>query len=449
MHEFPYSLDFSEDASRRAFLRGAARSLLGVGTLPLLAEQAFAKPNAPDPSKPSSKMEGREPNPRNPKPCKSVIYVYLGGGMSHLDSFDTKPGAETQGPVESIKTSADGIQISEFFPEMAKQMHHVAAVNSMNSTQGAHAQGRYMMHTSYMMRGTILHPDMGAWSAYFLERLNPTLPANIKIGGNSSGLGGGFLESKYAALPIGNPTSGLQHSALPSSVAPDQFDRRLARLKQMNQEFVGRFDTKQTRAYAGMYDEAVKLMQSEDLAAFDIKLEEAETRARYGENSLGQGCMLARRLVENGVRFVEVNDGGWDTHNDNFTRVQEKGAVLDQALAALIGDLDDRGLLDDTLVVLATEFGRTPTIVESNNGRNHYPKAFSCLLAGGGIVGGQKYGKTDDEGREVIEKQVSVPDFNATIGYALDLPLDKEVYSPSRRPFTVGDKGRPVTALFG
>lgn len=433
------------DANRRAFIRGAARSLLGVGTLPMLADVAWAA----DAQKPSSKLAGQEPNPRNPNPCKSVIYVYLAGGMSHLDSFDTKPGAATQGPVESIDTSADGVQISEYFPMMAKQMHHVAAINSMNSNQGAHAQGRYMMHTSYMMRGTISHPDMGAWSAYLLDKLNPTLPANIKIGGNSSGLGGGFLESKFAALPIGDPTAGLQHSTLPSTVQPDQFQRRLARLKKMNKQFVGKFDTKQTRAHSGMYDEAVKLMNSKDLAAFDISQESEATRARYGDNSLGQGCLLARRLTENGVRFVEVNDGGWDTHNDNFTRVGEKGAVLDQALSALIGDLHERGKLDETLIVLATEFGRTPTIVEGNNGRNHYPKAFSCLMAGGGIVGGQKYGQTDKEGREVVEKQVSIPDFNSTIGYALDMPLDKEVYSASRRPFTVGDKGRPITALFG
>ncbi len=439
----------SVDSSRRAFLRGAARSLLGVGTLPLLADQAFGRPDAADDTSLTDKAQKPTPNPRNPKPCKSVIYVYLSGGMSHLDSFDTKPGASTQGPVQSIKTSADGVLVSEYFPKMAKQMHHVAVLNSMNSNQGAHEQGRYLMHTGYMKRGTVQHPDMGAWSAYFLKRVNPMLPANVKVGGASNGLGAGFLESRYAALPIGNPTSGLQHIEVPASVDPDQFTRRLDRLNKMNQQFLDKVDTKPSRAYAGMYDEAVKLMNCEDVVAFDINVEDDATRQRYGDNALGQGCLLARRLVEHGVRFIEVNDGGWDTHSDNFTRVAEKGAVLDQALASLIGDLNDRGLLDDTLIVLATEFGRTPTIVNNNAGRNHYPKAFTCLLAGGGIVGGQKYGKTDAEGRQVVENRVSVPDFNATIGYALDLPLDKEVYSPSRRPFTVGDKGRPVIRLFG
>ena len=159
--------------------------------------------------------------------------------------------------------------------------------------------------------------------------------------------------------------------------------------------------------------------------------------------------MLARRLAENGVRFIEVDNGGWDTHGDNFTRVQEKGAILDQALAALLDDLSASGKLDETLVVLATEFGRTPKIHEErDNGRNHYPQAFTCLLAGGGIKGGLKYGKTDKEGREVVEDMVPVPDFNATIAQAMGLPLDKKTMSPSMRPFTVADKGKPIMDLF-
>ena len=198
-----------------------------------------------------------------------------------------------------------------------------------------------------------------------------------------------------------------------------------------------------------MYDEAVKLMRSKDLLAFDLSEEAQKTRNSYGDNPFGQGCLLARRLVENGVRFVEVNNGGWDTHNDNFTRVEEKCNVLDQGLATLIADLHDRGKLDETLVVLATEFGRTPTIqADRQNGRNHYPQAFSCLLAGGGIKGGIRYGKTDEEGREVIEDMVEVPDFNATIAHAMGIPLEKEIMSPSRRPFTVADKGKPILDLF-
>ncbi len=415
---------------------GAAQTLLGVGTLPLLANQALA-------------AESLGVGLSRQATAKSVIYLYLSGGMSHLDTFDTKPGAETQGPVESIKTTADGVLISEFFPLLAQQMQHVAVVNSMYSNQGAHEQGRYFMHTSYTLRGTISHPDLGAWSAKFLGKSNPTLPANVKIGGASSGLGAGFLESEFAALPIGDPDVGLQYSQLPPGISEDRFVRRLDRLKKMNTGYANQHNTKTARAYAAMYDEAVALMHSKELQVFDLTKESAEVRDRYGRNKLGQACLLARRLSENGVRFIEVDDGGWDTHGDNFTRVQEKGAVLDQALAALLADLSASGKLAETLIVVATEFGRTPTIfTDRDMGRNHYPQAFTCLLAGGGIRGGIKFGKTDPEGREVIEDRVTVPDFNATIAQALGIPLDAKTMSPSLRPFTVADKGTPIAGLF-
>lgn len=422
--------------SRRSFVTGAAKTLLGVGAMPLFTGMAQA-------------AMFRGVPVRDAASAKAVIYLYMSGGMSHIDTFDTKPNAETQGPVESIRTSADGIRVSQYFPNMAKQMDKVCVINSMNSTQGAHEQGRYFMHTSYQMRGTVRHPDMGAWTAMHLGKRNKGLPANVKVGGNSGGLGAGFLESRYAALPIGNPESGLQYSKLPRGVDDQQFERRMQRVSRMNELFTDRYDTKQARAYAEMYDEAVRLMKSKDLETFDLTREKQETREAYGANPFGQACLLSRRLVENGVRFIEVDYGGWDTHDDNFGRVADRSATLDQALAALLSDLSDRGMLDDTLVVLATEFGRTPTIqVERNNGRNHYPQAFSCLLAGGGVTGGMRYGATDKEGREVTEDRVSVPQFNATIAHALGLPLEKKTMSPSMRPFTIADKGKPILELF-
>ena len=424
--------------SRRSFVTQMASSMLGLTVLPTVAGSAIA---ATTTSSAAGQTLGGNAN--------SVIYLYMSGGMSHLDTFDTKPGAETQGPVESIDTAADGVQISQYFPNLAKQMNHVAVINSLYSNQGAHAQGRYFMHTGYTMRGTIVHPDLGAWSAYHLGKANRTLPANVKIGGDSAGLGGGFLESSYAALPIGDPEAGLQHSALANGVSEAKFQKRLKRLEVMNGKFANRYNTKQSRAYASMYDEAINLMKSKDLETFDLSKEKSDLRDRYGRNKFGQACLLARRMAESGVRFIEVDDKGWDTHGDNFERVEEKSQVLDQALAALLGDLSSRGMLDSTLVVLATEFGRSPSIqFDRNLGRNHYPQAFSCLLAGGGIKGGLKYGSTDEEGREITEDMVTVPDFNATIATAMGIDIKKKAVSPSGRPFTVADDGEPVDDLF-
>jgi len=423
-----------DDLSRRGFLSTAAYSLLGVGGLPLLEGLALAQ------------EKGAGPAPLRPATAKNVIYLYMSGGMTHLDTFDLKPGAPTQGPTEAIGTSADGVQISKHLPNLAKQMDKVAVINSLSSTQGAHAQGQYFMHTSYTLRGTIKHPTLGAWLNLMGGRQNPNLPGHVAIGGGHASAG--FLESKFAPLPIGDPAAGLQDSRRPGAVTAEMFDRRLERARAMNQQFAAAHDQKDVRAYTDMYDEAVRLMTSKDLEAFDLRKESDATRAAYGTSSFGQGCLLARRLIENKVRFVEVEQGGWDTHNENFDAMEEKLPVIDQALSALLSDLDSRGLLEETMVVLTTEFGRTPKIVTERSGRNHYPKAFSALMAGGGIQGGRKYGKTDATGEEVVEGKMSVPDFNATIAYGLGLPLDHIVHSPSGRPFTVADKGKPVTDLF-
>jgi hypothetical protein len=217
--------------------------------------------------------------------------------------------------------------------------------------------------------------------------------------------------------------------------------------QQFDEAFHQKYNQKNVRAYKDMYDDALRLMKSEDLKAFDLNAEPQAVRAAYGNNGFGQGCLLARRLVENDVRFVEVTLGGWDTHSNNFTSVERLAANLDQALATLLTDLDRRGLLEETVVALGTEFGRTPYINE-DDGRDHFPQAFSGLLAGGGIRGGYVYGKTDARAERVEEGKISPPDFNATVAYALGLPLDQIVYSPSKRPFKVADNGRPIMDLF-
>ena len=421
--------------TRRDFAINAARACLGVSVLDGLASRALAAP-----------FEGSSKLKQVPT-AKNVIYLYMSGGMTHLDTFGVAPGADTMGESKCISTSADGVQIGSLLPNTAKTMHHAAVIRSMISTQGAHAQANYFQHTAYTPRGATRHPTMGAWLQKFQGKGNSDLPGSVVISGDSRHPGGGFFEADYHPLVINNPTSGLTNSRRPASVSEGDFDYRLGLASKLDAGFRSTFNQAQVRAYADVYKGAVRVMKSADLVAFDLSKESAEDQEAYGADNFGQGCLLARRLIEHGIRFVEVTLGGWDMHQDIYTRLPEKADILDRALGALIPDLERRGLLKDTLVVLTTEFGRTPRI-NQNAGRDHYPKAFSSVLWGGGIAGGQMHGKTD-KGIEIVEDKVSVPDFNATIAYALGLPLDLVIYSATKRPFTVADKGQPLTNLFG
>jgi hypothetical protein len=369
--------------------------------------------------------------------------------MSHLDTFDPRPeNKEVQGDTDVISTNVDGIRISNSLPRVAKQMDKIALINSLNSTQGAHEQGQYYMHTSYTLRSSIRHPAMGAWLEKLQQRGNAALPGSVMIGNDSRHPGAGFFEAKFQPLMINDPDDGVANTKINSWLTEERFTQGLSTARKLDAGFAKKYDVKNVRAYADMYDDAVRMMRSEELKAFDLAAEQDALRDSYGRDRFGQGCLLARRLVEHGVRFVEVSFGSWDTHNANFVRVPELCEELDAALSTLLQDLQARGLLNETLVVLATEFGRTPEI-NVNDGRDHHPKAFTCLMAGGGIRGGQIYGKKDERGFEVADNKVGIPDFNATIAYALGLPLDQVLYSPSKRPFTVADKGQPITALFG
>jgi hypothetical protein len=425
-----------DDLTRRHFAARAAR-LLGVGLLPgfLTGETnaAFEK---------ASKL-------RQIATAKNVIYLYMSGGMSHLDTLDPKAaGSAVMGPVKPIPTSADGVQISEYLPLLAKQMHHIALVRSLVSTQGAHEQGNYMMHTSYALRGTIRHPSLGAW----LEVLRPgegnaTLPNHVFVGSESRHPGAGFFPARHTPLFINNPETGIENIAGFPGLSDRVFRERMALSAELDADFVADYPQRSVKAFGDMYDGALKMMKSEDLAAFDLTQETDPMRDGYGRDPFGQGCLLARRLVERGVRFVEVTHGYWDSHSANFVQTPGLCQSLDRALSTLIQDLHVRGLLDTTLIVLGTEFGRGPDI-NQNVGRDHYPQAFSCLMAGGGVKGGYVHGQTDPEGREVVAGRVEIPDYNATLAYALGLPLDQVLFSPSKRPFTVCDKGQPIVELF-
>ncbi len=427
---------FSDQLNRRVFVSKAAQSFLGVTALSQLGGKAFAA--------------GKDASPlKQVATARNVIYLYMKGGMSHLDTFDPKPdNADVMGTTKTINTSVAGIRLSENIPLLARQADKLAILRGMNSNQGAHEQGDYFQHTSYTQRSSIKHPSMGAWLEKFQGRGNPTLPGSVMIGNDSRHPGAGYFEAKFAPLMINDPESGISNVRPNSWFTEDRMLDRLQAAKALDKPFAETYNIKNVRAYSDMYDDAIKMMKSEELKAFDLDAEPAKLRDKYGRDRFGQGCLLARRLVEHGVRFVEVSFGSWDTHNANFTRVPELADELDAAMSTLLQDLQSHGLLDETLVVLATEFGRTPEL-NANDGRDHHPAGFSCVLAGGGIRGGQVFGATDERGDKVAEGAVSIPDFNATIGYALGLPLDTVVYSPSKRPFTVADKGKPVAQLFG
>lgn len=428
------TMNLKSDLSRRGFVARAAKSFLGVSAIAALPDLSRA-------------AGAGASDLRQIATAKRVVYLYMSGGMSHLDTFDPKT-TPVMGPTQRIDTPVDTIKLTDNLPLLAKQAGKLAVIQSMTSTQGAHKQGNYFMHTSYELRSSIRHPAMGAWLLKFNGRGNPSLPGSVMIGNESSHPGAGFFESSFSPLTIRDPEGGLQNSAMARGMTEERFRFHRSLTEKLDAPFLAKYPQKNVRAYTDMYDEAVKLMRSEDLAAFDISGESDAMKVRYGKNPFGQGCLLARRLLEHGVNFVEVALGGWDTHNSNFVNVPEQAGILDAALATLLDDLERRGLLDDTLVVLATEFGRTPEI-NSNEGRDHHPQAFTCVLAGGGVKGGIVHGKTDETGSKILEHPVKVQDFNATIGYALGLPLDQVLYSPSMRPFTLADKGKPVVELFG
>jgi len=430
------------ELSRRSFLARTAKTCFGLSIAgsasQLFSQRAFAA----DPN--IQKAGGGK--------AKNVIYLYMSGGMTHIDTFDPKPDtpSEIRGSTDTIKTNVDGIRLGHCLPLLAKHMDKVALIRSLSTTQGAHEQGKYLMHTGYDQRGSISHPSSGSWVSRLAGGINKALPPFVLVGGSNNHPGGGFFEPKFSPLPIGDPQKGLRNIRQRYDTKDESFDRQLLLRKQLDHDFDSKFHKGQraVRANNEAFDSAVKLMRSEDLEAFDLSRETKASRAAYGSEPFGQGVLLARRLVERGVRFVEVEFGGFDWHDDNFNQMEEKIPTLDQALSTLLADLSAKGLLESTLVVVATEFGRSPKI-NADSGRNHFPKAFSCLMAGGGVKGGQVYGATDETGSNVIENKVDASDFNASIAFALGLPFDLPLMSPTKRPFKMGGSaGEPITKLF-
>ena len=378
--------------------------------------------------------------------AKSVIYIFMAGGLSQFESFNVEIDKKTMGTTTAHKSNADGVRVSQYFPNMAKQMDKVTVINSMKINQGAHPSAIYKLLTSYNPRSSITHPELGAWINKCKSQKTDTLPNFVSICSRRQGTSG-FFPGKYAALPVVNPAAGIMFSKRHNAVNEKVFKERLNLVSGLNKNFQKQFGTDDSHAYTDIYADSVKFMNSKDISTFDLKKENENITKLYAKDSLSQGCLLAGRLAEKGVKFSKVDLGGWDHHQKLFTDLPPKAAMLDQALSSLLQHLSQKGLLDTTLVVLATEFGRSP-LINVNAGRDHHPKGFTCLLAGAGVKGGQIYGKTSKDGKEIIENPVDVVDFNATIAWSLGIKPDHEEMSPSGRPFKLSNKGKAQTQLF-
>lgn len=414
--------------SRRAFLRNVSAAASGVSALTWM-----------------DAIRVRADDLR--KDGMACILLFMQGGPSQFETFDPKPGVDTGGPTKAIDTAVPGIQIAENWPNVAKQMKDLAIIRSMTSKEGNHPRAQFMMHTGYAPSGSVKYPSFGAVAAAELGKREFDLPHFVSIGGRDSA-GSGFLGMSYAPFVVFDANRMPTNVELPRGTNEERLDRRLGLLNKLEQDFADSGGQTRVRDHQALYQSAGQLVKSPRLKAFDLSQEKDSVRDRYGRNPFGQGCLLARRLVQTGVTFVEVQFGNWDTHDNNFERVKALAGTADPAVATLIQDLKEQGMLERTLVIWMGEFGRTPN-VNGRTGRDHYPRAFNALLAGGGVKGGQVIGRTEREGRAVAERPVEVNDLFCTFCRALKIDSKKENMSGVGRPIKIVDGGKPVTELFG
>jgi hypothetical protein len=421
-----------DELRRRNFITRVAKSALGVSLLPASSAIAASGDKGP--------LNVVNPN----APCKNLIFLYMQGGMSHVDTFDPKTESSVKGNASPSKSNADGVQLSNFLPGLGKVADKLAVIRSMSTKTGDHAGANYLMHTAFRVQPGTSHPQIGSWAQNFLGRRNQSLPDSVVIGGGNPGPG--FFAPDHSPFPIGDAQKGI--SDMLPKLGKERFNHRVDLARRFSKVFEERFPHDDVKSYSKFYDETIKFFDSVSVDAFNIGKEDAATQAKYGNNRFAKGCLLARRLIENNVRYVEVRyDRNWDVMHGGINPVEDLAEGLDRPMAALITDLESRGLLKDTMVVLATEFGRTPKINE-RGGRDHHPRAFSSVIAGGGISGGQIIGATDEKGFAVKDTPVSPEDLHTSIGYAMGLPVDKRIHGSGGRPFFLGNKGRVIKELF-
>jgi len=387
-----------------------------------------------------------------------------------METFDPKPGEENGGPTKAIETSVPGVKISEHLPEVAKVMQHLAPIRSMSTKEGDHTRATYYLHTGYLPQGPIRYPTVGSFLSKELIDKKCDLPSFVSVNPfrafSPAAYGPGFLGPSWSPLVVNSQMTGgeenpdvsfeVQNLQRTGSVTEKQADARLQLLTSLEHDFLATRPDGPGRSHLESYQQAVRMMKSQAVGAFNLEKEDDALRDAYGRNPFGQGCLLARRLIESGVSFVEVNlsgpDGagngpGWDTHQDNFDAVASLCGVLDPAYATLINDLEQRGLLRDTLVVWMGEFGRTP-IINENTGRDHWPKSWSTVLAGAGVKTGQAYGSTTKDGMDIKDDPMTVQNLMATVCGALGISHESTNLSNVGRPIPLSDHGsEPVEQL--
>jgi hypothetical protein len=380
------------------------------------------------------------------KQGRACILLWMSGGPSQFETFGPKPGHTNGGPTKAIPTAVSGVEISENFPLLAKSMKDIAVIRSMTSKEGSHPRATFLMHTGYIPTASVKHPSIGAVVAHEIGDPTSDMPSFVRVGGRvPNNPGGGFLGVQYDPFDIQNPAAPPTNTAPTTSV--ERYRDRLALLGKLEQDFAADAPD-EVRDHQKQYDRTAKMILSPKMKAFDLSQEPDSMREAYGKTQFGNGCLLARRLIESGVTFIEVDLGGWDTHQDNFTKTKELAGQVDQPFAQLIADLKQRGMFDSTVIMWMGEFGRTP-IINPRQGRDHFPKAFNAVIAGGGIRGGQVIGETDAAGMEVKSNPVTIQDLFQTACKSLKIDPTKENMSPIGRPIKVVDGGKPVKELIG
>ena len=376
---------------------------------------------------------------------KAAILLWMGGGPSTMDLWDLKPGAPTGGQFKQISTSADGIAICEHLPLMAKQMHHMSIVRSMSTREADHMRGRYYMHTGYVPNPNVEHPSYGSVIAHELaEQVSGLeIPPFVSVGSGS--VGPGFLGMTWAPFVV---DSNGNVRNLDMGIDPTRLDQRLKMLETIENRFIGEKRGGSAEDHKKVLDKTVKLMTSKQMDAFKVMKEPKEVQEKYGTTGFGKGCLLARRLVEAGVPFVEVDLGGWDMHADIFaTLADRKLPELDKAMAALVSDLSDRGMLDDTAIIWMGEFSRTPNI-NGGGGRDHWARSWSVVVGGAGFKRGVVVGETSSDGKEVVTEPYSAQDVMASVLKSLGISLETTFTAKNGRPMKIANSGKVIKELF-